>query len=691
MTSPLVSTLLILSLLSASSLSPSNSLAHAAPSSSTPMAPHPVGGFAICNTGNALHIQGGVSYSDSATFLVTTNQHFRLDLSQPFSYSSSPPQPPTWVNLTSDYSPFQRFHAGACATERDSFLTVGSADADAAGDGAGFMRAYSLSKGTWSVISQAVSGASSPDGNNGGKGNQGGVTGAGAGRTMVAFAMSTNTSTPLSGPTRSALGVVVGGGWLPPKMSSSSVLQSARASDLVNLATEIDITGFGLGDSSVGSMTWTVTPNTGHNGNNANTNLGSLAGSRVIILPGGTQAVVLGGVTSGSRGQNSSGLSFANLPIVELTTGAVTIQRAQKSNTNDIPTPRYGHCAALSADGNSIYMFGGALVNGDKLTNDLYELDLRTWTWLAPWNNKGTVPSPVRDHQCIIVGEQLLTVLGFNSNQAPASSGSTGAGSTIPPTPNIYVYSTTSLNWINQFTPLPGIGSPPPPPNVPTDGSKGKISGVGIAFGVIFGLAIVGVIAYLVWSHRRSQQRKRDNLLLLEMEQKKKLEEKQAKEQQKQSANSHAGHGDGTDMNNYYQNHNGQQQPNSASLNYYADAPLPSTPPVAHLYSATYQPMPTPHDPFQNPAYYQSPVSHPLGENPYYSQANGARSPFESQSAGNSPPFVLEEMGHSAEPDYKVPVPSNNNSNNSSQYHNNLMTAGARDKTSFIEPSSSYR
>lgn len=290
------------------------------------MAPHPVGGFAICNTGNALHIQGGVSYSDSATFLVTTNQHFRLDLSQPFSYSSSPPQPPTWTNLTSDYSPFQRFHAGACATERDSFLTVGNADADAAGDGAGFMRAYSLSKGTWSVVSQAVSGASSPNGNNGGKGNQAVGAGVGAGRTMVAFAMSTNTSTSLSGPTRSALGVVIGGGWLPPKTSSSSVLQSARASDLVSLATEIDIASFALGASSIGSMTWTVTPNAGHSGNNANTNLGPLAGSRVIILPGGTQAVVLGGITGGSKGQNSNGLSFASLPIVDMTTGAVTIQ-----------------------------------------------------------------------------------------------------------------------------------------------------------------------------------------------------------------------------------------------------------------------------------------------------------------------------------------------------------------------------
>lgn len=338
-------------------------------------------------------------------------------------------------------------------------------------------------------------------------------------------------------------------------------------------------------------------------------------------------------------------------------------------------------------------MFGGALVNGDKLTNDLYELDLRTWTWLTPWNDKGTVPSPVRDHQCIIVGEQLLTVLGFNSNQAPASSGPAGAGSAIPPTPNIYVYSTTSLIWTNQFTPLPGIGSPPPPPNVPTDGSKGKVNGVGIAFGVIFGLAFVGVIAYLVWSHRRTQQRKRDNLLLLEMEHKKKLEEKQAKEQQKQSAISHAEQRDGTDMNNNYQNHHGQQQSNSAPLNYYADAPLPSTPLPAHLYSAPYQPMPIPHDPFQNPAYHQSPVSHPLGASPYYSQANGARNPFDSQSAGNPPSFVLEEMGHSAEPDYKVPLPSNNsnNSNNSGQYHNNLMAAGAGDKTSFIEPSLSYR
>ncbi|KAG0331804.1 hypothetical protein BG000_010574 [Podila horticola] len=687
MTSPRFSSLLILSLLSASSLSSSNTFAHAAPSSSTSLVPYPVGGFAICNTGNALHIQGGVAYADSGTFLVTTNQHFRLDLSQPFSYTSSPPQPPTWANMTSDYSPFQRFHAGACATERDAFLTVGNADAVAAGDGAGFMRAYSLSKGTWSVMNQAVSGASSPDGNSGrGKGNQGGGAGAGAGRTMVAFAMATNTSTPLSGPTRSALGVVIGGGWLPPRSSSSSVLQSAMATDLVNLATEVDIAGFALGESSVGSMIWTVTPNVGHNGNNANANLGPLAGSRVIILPGGTQAVVLGGVTSGGRGQNN-GLSFANLPIIDLTTGAVTIQRAQKSNTNDIPTPRYGHCAALSADGNSIFMFGGALVNGDKLTNDLYQLDLRTWQWLAPWNNRGSVPPPVRDHQCIIVGEQLLSVLGFNSNQAPMSSGPAAAGSAIPPTPNINVFSTIGLSWTNQFTPLPDIGRPPPPPNVPTDGSKGKVSGVGIAFGVIFGLAFVGVIAYLIWSHRRKQQRKRDNLLLLEMQQKKKLEEKQAKEQKQQTANSHVGHGEGTDENNYYNSQHGQRQPTSAPMNYYPDAPLPSTPPTAHLYNTPY-PMPTPHDPFQNPVYHQPPVSHAQGANPYYSQANGARNPFENPSAGSSPHFVPEEMGHSAEPDYKVPMPS---TNNNGHYHNNLVAAGARDKTSFIEPSSTYR
>ncbi|KAG0084526.1 hypothetical protein BGZ92_009798 [Podila epicladia] len=615
------------------------------------MAPHPVGGFAICNTGNALHIQGGVAYSGSGTFLVTTNQHFRLDLSQPFSYTSSPPQLPTWANMTSDYSPFQRFHAGTCATERDAFLTVGNADADAAGDGAGFMRAYSISKGTWSVMNQAVSGASSPDGtnNNGkGRGTQGGgaVAGAGAGRTMVAFAMATNTSTPLSGPTRSAHGVVIGGGWLPPRSSSSSVLQSALATDLINLATEVDIAGFPLGESSVGSMTWT-----------------------------------------------NNGLSFANLPIVDLATGAVTIQRAERGNTNDIPTPRYGHCAALSADGNSIYMFGGALINGDKLTNDLYQLDLRTWRWLAPWNNRGSAPPPVRDHQCIIVGEQLLSVLGFNNNQVPASSGPVAAGSTIPPTPNINVFSTTSLTWINQFTPLPDIGRPPPPPNVPTDGSNGKVSGVGIAFGVIFGLAFVGVIAYLIWSHRRKQQRKRENLLLLEMQQKKKLEEKQAKEQKQQTANSHAGNGEEADENSYYNSQYGQQQQStSAPLNYYADAPLPSTPPTAHLYSAPY-PMPTSHDPFQNPVYHQPPVSHASGSNPYYSQANGARNPFESQSAGTSPHFVPEEMGHTAQPDYKVPVPStnNNNNNNNGHYHTNLVAAGARDKTSFIEPSSSYR
>ncbi|KAI7819589.1 hypothetical protein BC939DRAFT_252791 [Gamsiella multidivaricata] len=314
------------SLQSLASLAVIASIAWPSSSVSAALAPYPVGGFAMCQTGSSLHIQGGVSYSLSATYLVTTNQHFRLDLSQSFDSAPSSTKPPVWANLTSDYSPFQRFHAGACTPDQASFLTVGNADAMNTGaGGSGFMMAYSVAKGTWTPVTQAVSGATNSNNQNSQKAGGGGLMA--AGRTMPGFAV--------GGATKS-LGVVIGGGWLPQKSNTAS----AMGTDLTNLVTEADLIAFGS-DGSLSSLNWSVAPAGGNGGSNINQNLGPVAGSKVVPLssPGG-KAVVLGGVT-GSRG-NGNGLSFANLSIVDMVTGAVVIQVGTETEfVHECQQPKY--------------------------------------------------------------------------------------------------------------------------------------------------------------------------------------------------------------------------------------------------------------------------------------------------------------------------------------------------------------
>ncbi|KAF8951937.1 hypothetical protein BGZ46_003734 [Entomortierella lignicola] len=636
-------------------------------SSSTPLSPYPIGGFAICQTKSALYIQGGVAYDPTATFLLTTNQHFRLDLSQGFD-SSTTTNPPTWVNLTSNLSPFQRFHSGDCTPDGNNFLTLGNADST---DSNNFMVAYDINKGTWSNVNQAISGASAPASKTSGKAKGGSSSTTGStGRTMVGFALGSGNGVNSSA---TSLGLAVGGGWLPSATKTPSVLASA----LTSLVTELDLMATGV-DGGLDSFSWSVAPNTGNGGNNVNSNLGAIAGAKVVMLPSTGKAVVLGGVTNGVLG----GIGFANVRIVDMTTGSVTLQSTQTGSlfgSLAAPAPRYGHCVALSADGSTIYMFGGSLALNDQITNDFFALNINTWTWSQPSIKSSSVtPPPVRDHQCFVVGNQFISLFGFNTNQVPAS-GSTSAGSSIPSAPPIYVLSTSQMVWSTQFTPLPGTPSPPPPPTI---SSSGKVNGAAVAFGVIFGGAFLAVIAYVVYTHKRKQRRKAELLQLIELENQKREEARLEKERKERLDK---------------------------------DVPLPPTTPVmAHTYNSNYideqgryggsnNPvsgpiasvggyyMP-PSDPFQDPNqyYYQQQLqqhSYPESRSeavPYYDTNNrndnaGGRNPFELHSNYNSnniasTAYVPEEMG------YVSPGAS----------AGQMGGKSAGDKTSFVEANSSF-
>ncbi|KAF9970822.1 hypothetical protein BGZ73_006396 [Actinomortierella ambigua] len=445
-------------------LSP-NSLAHA-------QAPKAVGGFAICQTLSSLHIQGGVVYSDDETHLTLSNQHFRLDLSQGFSTNT----PPTWVNLTTKDSPYQAYHAGACTTDQQSFLMVGNAMV-ASGSKTGFMRAYSLEKGSWSVVDKVENKPES------------------AGRTMVGFAIGggvaghqpSSSFTTANG--KKAMGLVIGGGLM--KMSAATV--SSPATKLTEWMSDINLVTLGM-DGNLDSLQYT-TPQ-GGNGDNGRGGslLGTNAATNVIVLPGddgGSKALILGGLSS-----EKNGLSFSRLPVVDLTTGAVT------------------------SDGKTVVMFGGAPLGSDKPSNEVHVLDIQTWTWSQP-SIKGSLPAGVRNHQCIMVGDQLITLYGFNQNGVPF-----GASSSM-----LNVLSTSQWSWDNNFTPLRNTPPPPPPPGASDE--SGKPNGLAIGFGVVFSLAFLSVIVYSVWAHQKRKLKKRELLLLVELDRQKKNTEQEKKKVEK--------------------------------------------------------------------------------------------------------------------------------------------------------------
>lgn len=385
----------------------------------------------------------------------------------------------------------------------------------------------------------------------------------------------------------------------------------------------------------------------------------------------------------------------------------------------------------IATDGNTMYMFGGSLAASDRITNDVFALDLQTWIWSQPPIQTGTTnPPPVRDHQCIMVGDQLLSLLGFNTNGAPASATPLaltpgGTDSPVPPPPPIYVLSTSAWSWSTQFTALPGTPRPPSPPSVSTDGSKGKVNGVAIGFGVVFGLAFAAVIGFQVYSHRRRKQRKADTLLLIEMEQRKKDDEKLEKDRRKKDENSplpappsqpYPAHLNGSHMGGYEQDYYSQVQNGGG---YY----------------------PGGQDPFQDPGYHHQQQMHlqqmqhsqnqhgQFAPNQHYAQAGAGaigtgaaavsheRNPFDyptgtsanntnmysspHMAASNSQMYVPEEMGSSAyhhaghgggggggvsggDSNVKVPVGSSGSGGG-------LGVRPAGDKMSFVDSSSAYR
>eukprot|EP01116_Phalansterium_solitarium_P003899 TRINITY_DN14736_c0_g1_i1.p1 TRINITY_DN14736_c0_g1~~TRINITY_DN14736_c0_g1_i1.p1 ORF type:complete len:616 (+),score=156.43 TRINITY_DN14736_c0_g1_i1:213-2060(+) len=77
-----------------------------------------------------------------------------------------------------------------------------------------------------------------------------------------------------------------------------------------------------------------------------------------------------------------------------------------------IPAARYAHSATLVTIGNSrkLYVFGGC--GETSVFNELFVLDLATFTWLAVTNVGGTVPPARAYHTANLVGSKHLYIFG---------------------------------------------------------------------------------------------------------------------------------------------------------------------------------------------------------------------------------------------------------------------------------------
>ena len=102
-----------------------------------------------------------------------------------------------------------------------------------------------------------------------------------------------------------------------------------------------------------------------------------------------------------------------------------------KDSKGNTPSPRYGHCCAVNADGSSMFLFGG--YNKVSSFDDIFEFEFGSFLPLLPyfissqllypivksetktwkkWRVKGTAPSGTFYGSAIFHGQKLLTFAG---------------------------------------------------------------------------------------------------------------------------------------------------------------------------------------------------------------------------------------------------------------------------------------
>ncbi|KAG0233583.1 kelch domain-containing protein 3, partial [Actinomortierella wolfii] len=111
--------------------------------------------------------------------------------------------------------------------------------------------------------------------------------------------------------------------------------------------------------------------------------------------------------TTGVRGYQS----FQRLPYVDVSGDTPVV--GDQYTLGPIPPPRQDHCSVLTGS-DKVYIFGGYDANSKQTLEDMWVLDLPTWTWKQLIPGPGTRPR--RQHACHIIGANIVIFGGAGAN-----------------------------------------------------------------------------------------------------------------------------------------------------------------------------------------------------------------------------------------------------------------------------------
>ena len=187
-----------------------------------------------------------------------------------------------------------------------------------------------------------------------------------------------------------------------------------------------------------------------------------------------------------------------------------TSSTSQDLTRKDAPSidPRSGHAAALSSDGQKIFVVGGWV--GDVSTPAEPQLAILEvgdgyggsgdWQWAVP-DQKSPGPSGLYGHAVTVLPGDVLMITGGYTISAAGSSKLRRRGGPAPST-NTYFYNTSSNTWISSYQ------NPNLQPGASSNPASGSSRNLGLGLGLGLGIPLL-ILAILLFFYGRRMLLKR--------------------------------------------------------------------------------------------------------------------------------------------------------------------------------------
>ncbi|KAI7893905.1 uncharacterized protein EV154DRAFT_500389 [Mucor mucedo] len=201
--------------------------------------------------------------------------------------------------------------------------------------------------------------------------------------------------------------------------------------------------------------------------------------------PGTKSIIYLGGLESSQYNLKGSPRSLGEVFSYDTQNSSWTLH---PTNGYDRPTARFGHSATMLSTGNNIIMYGGVQkssygsVDGELVSDYVYNLDLRNFTWLSYNKPSGSI-GPRAFHSAVLVNGTNLFIMFGKKKQ--------GYWSRIVAANEIMVLNITSMSFLEALSRYPSPITAVPVSTTTVSGlAGGAIAGI-----VVGSIVMIGLVA----------------------------------------------------------------------------------------------------------------------------------------------------------------------------------------------------